>query len=107
MRTKLSVTSRRAGRATFNPIVIQEDGTIAPEKFTDEDLAFFRGWQPVTEVTGKDIEESARVDRVIKAIPKSCWRNALRVIQKLDDYAYASYVEGIACFDGCPLIEHG
>jgi hypothetical protein len=104
---KSSSRTARPRRAASRPIVIQEGGTIAPEEFTDEDLAFFRGWQPVTEVTGKDIDESARVGRVIKAIPKSCWRNALRVVQKLDDYADASYVEGIACFDGCPLIEHG
>ena len=33
--------------------------------------------------------------------------NALRVVQKLDDYADASYVEGVASLNGGPLIEHG
>ena len=102
-----SSRSARPAQAKAKPIVIQEDCTISPEKFTNEDLAFFQGWQPVTKVIGKDFEESARVGRLIGAIPKSCWRNALRVVQKLDEFADASYVEGIACLDGCPLIEHG
>jgi hypothetical protein len=89
------------------PIVILKDGTIAPEEFTDEERGFFQGWQPITQVSGKDIEESVRVGRLIRALPKLCWRNALRVVQKLDEYADASYVEGIACVNGCTPIEHG
>jgi hypothetical protein len=87
-------------------IVIRKDGTIAPEVFTDEELAFFKGWQPITVAIGKDFEESSRVGRAIDAIPKLCWRNARRVAQRLDDYQESSYIEGIACLNGCPPLEH-
>lgn len=91
----------------MKPIVILTDGTIAPEVFTEEELVFFQGRQPVTQVAGKDFEESARVGQRIGAIPKLCWRNARRVVQKLDAYADASYVEGIVCLDGRHPMEHG
>jgi hypothetical protein len=97
----------RPQRAKVKPIVIRADGTVAPEDFTDEEREFFLGWQPVTKVTGKDIEVSVRVGKMIRALPKLCWRNALRVVQKLDEYAEASYMEGIACVNGCTPIEHG
>ncbi len=83
------------------------DDSIIPEEFTDEEWAFFSGWQPVTEVRRKDEAESSRVGRTIRATPMQCWFNARRVVQKLDDYADASYVEGIAILDGCLIIEHG
>jgi len=89
------------------PLIINADGSIAPEEFTEEELAFFQGWQPITTFTDKDFEESARVGRAIRAIPKRCWFNARRVVQKLDDFADASYVEGIACLEGGPPSEHG
>ena len=98
---------RRPVLTKVKPIVIREDGSIAPEEFTEEELAFFQGWQPVTKMTGKDFEESVRVGQAIGAIPKLCWQNALRVVQKLDDYADASYVEGIVCLNGRPQMEHG
>ena len=90
----------------MKPIVILKGGTIAPEEFTQEELVFFRGWQPVTEMIGKDIEESVRIGRAIRAIPKLCWQNARRVVQKLDDYAEDCYIEGILCLDGSHSIEH-
>ena len=77
------------------------------EKKNDEDREFFKGWQPVTQMIPKDCEESVRVGLAIRAIPKLCWHNSRRVVQKLDDYQEASYVEGIACLDGVILIEHG
>jgi len=102
-----SSIARRQVPVKVKPIVLREDCTIAPEEFTEEEREFFRGWQPATQVTGKDIEESARVGRAIRALPKRCWMNALRIVQKLDAYADASYVEGIAVLDDCTLIEHG
>ena len=98
---------RHTARAKVKPIVIREDGSIAPEEFTEEEQAFFQGWQPVTRVTGKDAGESERVGRLIRAIPKNCWQNAVKVVLKLDDYADASYVEGIVCLDGRTQMEHG
>ncbi|ODU02205.1 MAG: hypothetical protein ABS79_00760 [Planctomycetes bacterium SCN 63-9] len=92
--------------SNVKPIVVGEDGSIAPEEFTEVELEFFQGWQPVTKVTGKDFEELARVGQKIRAIPKLCWQNARRVVQKLDEYADASYVEGIVCLNGGPAIEH-
>lgn len=83
------------------------DDSIIPEEFTDEEWAFFSGWQPVTEVLRKDEVESSRVGRTIGATPQRCWFNGRRVVQKLDDYADASYVEGIAILDGGLIIEHG
>jgi hypothetical protein len=107
MRHKLMAKDARTVRPKVKPIVIRADGTIGPEEFTEEERAFFKGWQPVTHITGKDFEESARVGRAIAATPKNCWWNAYRVVQKLDAYADANYVEGIVCLDGGLLIEHG
>jgi hypothetical protein len=94
---------------TSKPTSAKNHGGLASnldcEEFTQEELVFFRGWQPVTGVTRKDFEESARVGQRISAIPKLCWLNARRVVQKLDDYAEASYVEGIFCIDGIHSIE--
>lgn len=81
---------------------------LAGENPTEDDLAFYRGWQPVTPVVSKDIEESIRVRRLIGARKKMCFQNAHRVVQELEGYANASYVEGIACMGGGVLvIEHG
>ena len=107
MRKKVSATSHRPVRVDVKPIVIRSDGTIAPEEFTEEELEFFQGWQPSTKVTRKDIEESVRVRHLIRAVPKQCFFNAKRVVQKLDAYAADSYVEGIACLGSGLLIEHG
>jgi hypothetical protein len=37
------------------PTVFRKGGTIAPEEFTEEELAFFQGWQPVTEMIGRGV----------------------------------------------------
>ncbi len=107
MRKKASATARRPVRVDVKPIVMRSDGTIAPEEFTEEELEFFLGWQPSTKVTRKDIEESVRVGHLSRAVPKQCFFNARRVVQKLDAYAADSYVEGIACLGSGLLIEHG
>ncbi len=106
MRKKESSQVRRPVHPKLKPIEIRPDGTIAPEEFTEEEQAFFQRWQPVTIVTRKDFEESARVGQMIGAVQKLCWYNARRVVQKLDDYKDASYVEGFACLNGGPAIEH-
>ncbi len=81
--------------------------SIISEEFTDQECAFFSGWQPVTEVPRKDEAESSRVSRAIRATPKRCWFNGRRVVQELDDYADASYVEEIAIIDVSLNIEDG
>lgn len=100
------VCNGRVAHPKVKPIVLRSDGSIAPEEFTEEELAFFQGWQPVTAMIDKDIEESLRAGQAIRAIPKRCWQNARRVVQMLDDYADASYVEGILCPTGFHPIEH-
>ncbi|WP_165247998.1 hypothetical protein [Paludisphaera soli] len=82
-------------------------GLIATENISEEERAFFTGWQPVAQFKGKDVEDSARLRRAIRAAPKRCWFNARRVVQKLDDYADALYIEGIACLNGFTPMEHG
>jgi hypothetical protein len=77
-----------------------------PEDFTQEECGFFLGWQSVTEIKSMDVTESVRVGRAIWAASKQCYFNARAVVQRLDDYADASYVEGIACLDGGPPVEH-
>ncbi len=99
-----------AGAPVFGrqPITILADGTIAPERHTDEERDFFECWQPVSPATGKDEQESERIGRKIRAVPKRCWFNARKVIQKLDDFVGASYVEGYAVSKrGWPPLEHG
>jgi hypothetical protein len=61
-----------------------------------EERRFFEGWQPITSPVRVDEEESERVGRRVGAIPKQCWFNARKVVQKLGEYSEASYVEGIA-----------
>jgi hypothetical protein len=66
------------------------------------------GWQPTRRAPAKDVAESARVGRAIRAVPQACWFNARRAILWLDEYADASYVEGWAVLGDCHLpIEHG
>ena len=55
----------------------------------------------------KDIAESKRVRRLVRAKPKRCYRNALQVILKIPAYADADYVEGLAVIGGALVIEHG
>jgi hypothetical protein len=107
-RRQRHLAAKRARRAKnkSSAIVLGEDRANAPDD-TELDLEFFTGWQSATVATIKDAEESVRVGRLIRAIPKLCWRNARRVVQQLRDYVDASYLEGIACLDGGILIEHG
>lgn len=88
------------------PLLIKADGTIVDPK-TPEELAFFQGWAPTSVATTKDMVESARVGRKIRAIAKRCWLNARKVIMKLDDYAEASLIEGWALLPSGMAIEHG
>ena len=54
----------------------------------------------------KNCEESKRVGKVVRAKPRQCYRNALRVVTQVPEYTRADYVEGMAVVDGLP-VEHG
>jgi hypothetical protein len=75
--------------------------------YTDEELRFFSSQRPVSTTVGINKEESVRVGRAVRAIPKQCWFNARKAILKLEDYATASYIEGWVVLDGGLWIEHG
>ncbi len=91
----------------IDPIVINPDGSIQDEVFSLDENDFLQGWQPVTEPTGKDEEESERVGKRIRAWPQQCWFNARRAVMRLSDYADASYVEGYCMMVGGWVMEHG
>lgn len=55
----------------------------------------------------KNIQESKRVGKIIRAIHKLCYRNAFRVVQNVPGYEKANSVEGIASFQNGLPIEHG
>lgn len=74
---------------------------------TPEDAEFLRGWKPTSTATTKDVEESRRVRKAIKAVPQQCWFNARKAVLKLHDYAEASLVEGWALIGDLMPIEHG
>ena len=54
----------------------------------------------------KDQQESARIKKLIRAVPRQCYRNAFRVVLWVPEYAQADYVEGMAVTGGL-AIEHG
>src|SRR5262245_7780199 len=88
------------------PIVLMPDGSI-DKHISSDDRLFFDGWQPITEANEKDIEESLRMQRAIRAVPSQCWFNARKVVLKMEQYAHSSYIEGWAILEGCFPIEHG
>ena len=55
----------------------------------------------------KDMVESQRVGKLVRAEGKQCYYNAFRVIMEIPEYAKADYVEGIAVIGGALPIEHG
>jgi hypothetical protein len=71
------------------------------------DNSFLCRWQPVSLVTAKDEEESARAGRRVRARMKQCWFNARKVVLQLADYRNASYVEGCCITKSGMLLEHG
>ena len=81
--------------AAIAPLKILSDGTVISED-TPEDVVFYSGWQPTTQAVAKDIDESLRVARLIRAARGQCWFNARKAILRLAEYAEASYVEGWA-----------
>ena len=93
-------------RAMIAPLVIHSDGTVS-RQYSDEDRLFFQRYQPTTIVSEKDVEESRRIGKAIDALLTQCWFNARRAIQRLGDYAGASYVEGWAVDIGGMMLEHG
>jgi len=55
----------------------------------------------------KDVAESKRTGRLVRAKRKQCYLNAFRVIQEVKEYAEGDYVEGAAVIGGVMVIEHG
>ena len=55
----------------------------------------------------KDVAESKRTRKLVVAKAKQCYLNAFRVIQEVEEYADADYVEGIVVIEGVMVIEHG
>jgi hypothetical protein len=64
-------------------------------------------WLPLSPDGPKDVAESRRVGRAIRAAMKQCWFNARKAVMRLPDYAEAGYVEGWAVVGGGLLLEHG
>jgi len=89
--------------AHIEPLEIADEGSIVAPL---GDIDFLHGWQPTSVATGKDLAESQRTAKAIKAPAQQCWFNARKAIFKLEDYTEASYVEGWASCKGMP-IEHG
>jgi hypothetical protein len=55
----------------------------------------------------KDITESKRARRQVRAKAKQCYHNAFRVVFEIPEYAHADYVEGLAVIKKGLVIEHG
>jgi len=54
----------------------------------------------------KDIVESTRVGRLVRAKVKQCYLNAFRVVQYVPEYSEADYIEGVVVVDGVLAAEH-
>ena len=55
----------------------------------------------------KNVKESTRARRLVRAAPKQCYSNAFRLIQQDDEYGNADYIEGMAVIEDVMVIEHG
>jgi len=55
----------------------------------------------------KDVVESERVRKLLRAMAHQCYWNAFQVIQRIPEYADAEYVEGMAVNDYRMALEHG
>lgn len=55
----------------------------------------------------KDVTESKRTRKLVRGKAKQCYLNAFRVVQEVQGYANADYVEGLAVIEGVMVIEHG
>jgi hypothetical protein len=55
----------------------------------------------------KDKSESIRVQRLVRANRKQCFRNAVRVVQCVPGYEDADYVEGVTVSPNHNVTEHG
>ena len=93
--------------ALSSTIVIGADGRIVAPPVDAERAGFNARWAPATRPSGVAAAESARLARRIRAVPKQCWFNARRAVLRLDDYADAGYVEGLAVTRQGLIIEHG
>jgi hypothetical protein len=57
--------------------------------------------------SNKHVVESKRTGSLVRSEGKQCYLNAFRVIQEVEEYADADYVEGGAVIGGVMVIEHG
>lgn len=55
----------------------------------------------------KDKVESARVGRLVRAKPKQCFHNTVRVVCRVPGYEEADYVEGVIVPRNHVVTEHG
>ena len=55
----------------------------------------------------KDKTESARVRRLVRAKPRQCFRNAVRVVRYVPGYEKSDYVEGVTVSVNHTVTEHG
>src|SRR4051794_10411148 len=55
----------------------------------------------------KNVEQSRLLAKRVRAIPKSCWRNASRALLNVPGYEDATYVEGVAVHPCGLATEHG
>lgn len=94
-----------ATKTPVEPLVIADDRSIV---VLPEDNQFLDGWKPFSEAKLKDVAESQRTAKAIKAQAKQCWFNARKTILCLPEYSEASYIEGWAvCGGSGTAFEHG
>ena len=55
----------------------------------------------------KDVAESKRIGKRVRAKAKQCYWNAFQVIQRIPEYADAEYIEGMAVNKYGIAFEHG
>jgi hypothetical protein len=96
--------STKRPRKSNEPVQVHVSTT---DCIKDEAKQFYLGWQPSSEATGKDEQESKRVKRIIRAQPKRCWFNARRAVLRLAEYSDASYIEGWVMLKTGTVAEHG
>ena len=55
----------------------------------------------------KDVCESKRVKRLVRATAHQCYWNAFQVVQRIPEYSDAEYIEGMAVNNHGLALEHG
>lgn len=83
----------------MKPIILDKHGKLITD-FTEEELAFFASWSPTSFPSEKDVQESLRVSKQIKAAASQCWFNARKAIRRMADQTYRVY----RTHSGCRII---